>query len=63
VESDNSSIPQEKLEEFSCPYFTFCIYFEQFTLCICHNDLRLSPFHSSYFLVSRLGEVGLLFRV
>jgi hypothetical protein len=46
VESSDSSIPREKLEESSCPYFTFCIYFEHFTLCIClvsicNNDLGL----------------------
>jgi hypothetical protein len=46
VESVDSSIPQEKWEESSCPYFTFRIYFEHFTLCIyldsiCNNDLRL----------------------
>jgi hypothetical protein len=46
AESADSSIPQEKLEESSCPYFTFRIYFEHFTLCICfasifHNDLGL----------------------
>jgi hypothetical protein len=45
-ESADSSIPQEKLEESSCPYFTFCIYFENFTFCIClviiwNNDLGL----------------------
>jgi hypothetical protein len=36
----------KKLEESSCPYFTFHIYFEHFTLCnglvsICSNDLGL----------------------
>jgi hypothetical protein len=43
VESVDSSIPL-KIGEFCCPYFTFRIYFEHFTLCICfasicHNDL------------------------
>jgi hypothetical protein len=46
VESVDSSIHQEKLEKSSCPYFTFRIYFERFTLCICfasicHNDVGL----------------------
>jgi hypothetical protein len=46
VESADSSIPREKLEESSCPYFTFRIYFEHFTLCIFlvsiyNNDLGL----------------------
>jgi hypothetical protein len=46
VESADSSIPQKKLEESSCPYFTFRIYFEHFSLCIClvsicNNDLGL----------------------
>jgi hypothetical protein len=35
VKSVDSLIPLEKLEESSCPYFTFHIYFEHFTLCIC----------------------------
>jgi hypothetical protein len=47
VKNVDSSIPREKLEESSCPYFTFRIYFEHFTLCICfasicHNDFGLS---------------------
>jgi hypothetical protein len=69
VESVDSSIHLEKLEEFSCPNFTFSIYFEQFTLCICfasicHNDLGFAyHFIAFYILASILGEVGLLFKV
>jgi hypothetical protein len=49
VESADSSTLEKKLEEFSCPYFTFHIYFEQFNLCICfasicHYDLGLFSF-------------------
>jgi hypothetical protein len=68
VESVDSSIPREILEESSCPYFTFCIYFEHFTLCICfssicHNGFGLLSISYSLLFASRLGEVGLLFRV
>jgi hypothetical protein len=54
--STDSSIPRKKLEESSCPYFTFCIYFEHFTLCIClvsicNNDLGLLSSRSIYLLL------------
>jgi hypothetical protein len=69
VESADSSIPREKLDdESSCPYFTFRIYFENFTLCICfasicNNDLGLFSISLILLIASRLGEVGLMFRV
>jgi hypothetical protein len=55
VESADSSITQKKLESFY-PYFTFNIYFEHFTLCIClvsiyNNNLGVFLFRSFYLLL------------
>jgi hypothetical protein len=66
--SDDSSIPREKLEESSCPYFIFRIYFEHFTLCICllsicNNDLGLLSISQLLLIASSLGEVGFMLRV
>jgi hypothetical protein len=41
VESANSLIHWENLEEFSCPYITFRFYFEQFTLCIFFGNVAI----------------------
>jgi hypothetical protein len=46
---------EKNLEESSCPYFTFHIYFEQFTLCICipsicHDDLGFA-YHFLSFVI------------